>query len=71
MILVVAPGEGTLANPSDVLGLNTSMLENSTVAEKLLEGVIPPFDREEVGKLDLDQALSRLFYGVGQVINHL
>ena len=41
------------------------------MTEKLLEGMIPPFDREEVGKLDLDQAISRFFYVVGQVITHL
>ncbi|GFZ14243.1 hypothetical protein Acr_24g0004330 [Actinidia rufa] len=45
---VVTPGEGTSAHPSDVLGLNASMLENPTVVEKLLEGVVPPFNREEV-----------------------
>ena len=67
----VALREGTLANPGHVLGLRASMLKNPTVAEKLLEGVIPPIDREEVGKLNLDRAISRLFYGVGQVINHL
>ena len=61
----MALGEGTSANPGDVLGLNASMLENPVVAEKLLEGAIPPFDREEVGKLDLDWAISRLFHGVG------
>ena len=46
------------------------MLENLAATEKLLEGVIPPFDREEVGKLDLDRAISKLFHGVGQVIIH-
>ncbi|GFZ05152.1 glutathione S-transferase TAU 19 [Actinidia rufa] len=65
---VVAPGEGTLANPGDVLGLNASMVENLAVAEKFQESVIPlpPFDREEVGKLDLDRAILRLFHGVSQ-----
>ena len=60
-ILVLTPGEGSSANPGDILGPNTSMLENPTVAKKLLEGVIPPFDQEEVSKLDLDRAISRLF----------
>ncbi|PSS08040.1 MAP/microtubule affinity-regulating kinase [Actinidia chinensis var. chinensis] len=45
---IVAPEEGTSARLGDVLGLNASMLENSALAEKLLEGVIPPFNREEV-----------------------
>ena len=61
-------GEGTSLNPGDVLGLNASMLENSTMAKKLLEGVVHLFDREEVRKLDLDRAISKLFYGIGQVI---
>ena len=70
-IPILALEEGTSANPGHVLGLRASMLENLIVVEKLLEGVIPPIDREEVGKLNLDRAISRLFYGVGQVINHL
>ena len=47
------------------------MLENPIVVEKLLEGVIPPFDKKEAEKLDLDLAISRLFSGVGQVITYL
>ncbi|GFY89061.1 hypothetical protein Acr_06g0010010 [Actinidia rufa] len=69
--LVVVVGEGTSAIPSDVLGLTASMLDNPTMVEKLLERVIPPFDREKVGKLNLDQAISRLFHGVGQAIEKL
>ncbi|GFZ15805.1 hypothetical protein Acr_25g0002140 [Actinidia rufa] len=68
---IMAPGKGTFANSGDVLGLNASMLENPTVAKKVLGGVIPPFNKEKVQKLDLDRAISRLFYGVGQVITHL
>ena len=30
--------------------------------------MILPFDREKMGKLDLDQEISRLFFGIGQVI---
>ena len=66
----MAIGEGTSANPGDVLGLNASMMESSTVAEKLLEGVIPSFDKEETGKLDHDRAISRLFSEIGQVITY-
>ncbi|GFS44991.1 hypothetical protein Acr_00g0093450 [Actinidia rufa] len=36
----------------------------SRPARRLLEGVIPPFDQEEVGKLDLE----KLVYVVGQVV---
>ena len=53
----VASREGTSDNPDNVLGLNASMLENPAVAKKLLEGMIPPFDREEVGKLDLNREI--------------
>ncbi|GFZ16759.1 hypothetical protein Acr_26g0000290 [Actinidia rufa] len=54
---VVAPRKGTSANPGDVLGLNASMLENSAVAEKLLESVIPLFDWEDFEKMDIDQVV--------------
>ncbi|GFY85266.1 hypothetical protein Acr_04g0000040 [Actinidia rufa] len=67
---VLAPKEGTSANPDHVLWPIASILENPSVAEKLLEGVIPPLDKEEVEKLDLDLAISTLFHGVeleGQV----
>ncbi|GFZ21475.1 hypothetical protein Acr_29g0006370 [Actinidia rufa] len=43
----VVGDEGTSAHPGDVLGINASMLENSAVAEKLLKGMIPSFDREK------------------------
>ncbi|GFZ14144.1 hypothetical protein Acr_24g0003340 [Actinidia rufa] len=56
----MAPGEGTSANPNDVLGLNASMLKNPIVAEIFFEGMIPSFDREEVSKLDLDWAIEDL-----------
>ncbi|GFZ17514.1 ubiquitin carboxyl-terminal hydrolase-related protein [Actinidia rufa] len=65
---IVAPGEGTSASPDGVLGPQASMLENPVVAEKLLEGVIPPVDKEEVEKLDLGRAILRLFRGVGEVL---
>ncbi|GFS33728.1 hypothetical protein Acr_00g0030250 [Actinidia rufa] len=60
-------GEGTLANPRFVAGLNVSMMENPAAAEKLLEGVIPPVDGEEVEKLDLDRVMSKFFHVVGQM----
>ena len=47
----MVPEQGTSSNPGDVLRLNAFMLESSAVAEKLLEGVITPFDKEETGKL--------------------
>ncbi|GFZ09281.1 hypothetical protein Acr_20g0010890 [Actinidia rufa] len=45
---------------------STSMLENPTVVEELLEGVIPPADKEEVEKLSLDWAISKFFHIVDQ-----
>ncbi|GFZ10862.1 peptidoglycan-binding LysM domain-containing protein [Actinidia rufa] len=63
-----AVGEGTSANPGAVLGPKAFMLGNPTVAEKFLEGVIPPSNKEEVEKLDLDRAISRFFHGVGEGI---
>ena len=62
---VVALEEGTSANHGDIQGINASMLKNLTMAKKLLKDVIPPFDQEEVVKLDLDRKISKLFYGVG------
>ncbi|GFY95447.1 hypothetical protein Acr_10g0008320 [Actinidia rufa] len=64
----VALKEGTSAYPGVVLGLNASILENPITAKKLLEGVIPPIDEEEVGRMDLDSAILMLFHGVGQVV---
>ncbi|GFZ09190.1 hypothetical protein Acr_20g0009980 [Actinidia rufa] len=45
-----------------------TMLRSSTTAEKLLESVIPPFDKEEVEKLDLDRVVSKFFHIIGQAI---
>ena len=46
--------EGTSVNPITALGPRVTMPRSSTMAEKLLEAVIPPFDKEEVEKLELD-----------------
>ncbi|GFY85818.1 hypothetical protein Acr_04g0005560 [Actinidia rufa] len=59
---VVAPLKGTSANHGVVLGLKASMLKNSVMAEKLLEGVIPPSDKEDIKKLDPDRAMSKFFH---------
>ena len=64
----LAVGEGTSTKMGDLLGPIASILENLVVAEKLLEGVIPPQDKEETEKLDINQEISRLFAGVSQVI---
>ncbi|GFY90807.1 hypothetical protein Acr_07g0010040 [Actinidia rufa] len=56
----------TSANPGAVLGPRTSILKNPVVAKKLIEGVIPPLDKAEANKLELDRAISRLFQGIGE-----
>ncbi|GFS32018.1 hypothetical protein Acr_00g0020440 [Actinidia rufa] len=48
--------------------LNVSMLDNPAMAEKLLEGVIPPADKEEVEKLDLDRAILKFFHIISQAM---
>ena len=64
---VTDPGEGTLANPGVILGLNASMLENPTMVEKLLERLIPHAKRDAVEKLDLDWVISKFFHCIGHI----
>ncbi|GFS46238.1 hypothetical protein Acr_00g0100970 [Actinidia rufa] len=42
--------------------------KGETSAVALKEGVIPPIDEEEVGRMDLDSAILMLFHRVGQVV---
>ena len=63
----VAPREGTSVNPVAALGPKVTMLRNSSTAKKILEACIPPFDKEEVDKLELDRIVSKLFHIIGQV----
>ena len=37
------------------------------IAEKILQGVIPPADKEKLEKLTLDQTATRFFHVIGQV----
>ena len=60
-------GEGTSASPGTALEPRASMLRSPSTEEKLLEGMIPPLDKEEVEKLDLDQVVSKFFHIVSQV----
>ncbi|GFZ10970.1 hypothetical protein Acr_22g0003680 [Actinidia rufa] len=60
--------EGTSANPVATLGPRATMLRSSATIEKLLESVIPPFDKEEVEKLDFDRVTSKFFHIIGQVV---
>ena len=67
-IPVLTLGEGTSANLTTILEPRASILKNPTMVEKLLEGVIPPADKEEVKKIYLDWAILKFFHIVGQVI---
>ena len=64
----VVPGEGTSANLVAALGLKVTILRSFATVEKLLEAVIPPFDKEKVEKLDLELVVFKLFHILGQVI---
>ena len=44
----VALEEGTLVKPGDALGFGTSMMVSTSVAEKILAGMILPIDKEKV-----------------------
>ena len=62
-----APGEGTSANFGAVLGPRASMLGSPSVVENILGEVIPPFDKENMDKLTLDQVVTKFFHMVSQV----
>ncbi|GFY91569.1 hypothetical protein Acr_07g0017650 [Actinidia rufa] len=47
-VSIVAVGRGTSANPVAPFGPKATMLRSSAMAEKLLESVIPPFDKEKL-----------------------
>ena len=57
----VAPREGTSVNHVAALEPKVTMLRNSAIIEKTLEACIPPFDKEEMDKLELDRMISKLF----------
>ena len=56
------PGEGTSANPGIVMGHKASMLGSPSMVEKILEGVIPPTDKEKMKKPTLDQVVTKFFH---------
>ncbi|GFZ14574.1 hypothetical protein Acr_24g0007640 [Actinidia rufa] len=63
-----SPQGRNLTNPGAILGLKASMLENSTVVKKLFKGMIPPANKEEDEKMDLDREISKFFHIVGQAV---
>ncbi|GFZ06652.1 hypothetical protein Acr_18g0008220 [Actinidia rufa] len=69
-------GKGTMSPPEDKKGTKSKATLTKTASKGAMPvvapgEVIPPFDREKIGKLDLDRAILRLFYGVGQAIDEL
>ena len=62
---LVAPGKGTSANLVTVLGPKVTMLRSAATTEKILEACIPPFDKEEVDKLELNRMVFKLFHILG------
>ncbi|GFY87156.1 hypothetical protein Acr_05g0007950 [Actinidia rufa] len=62
------PGEGTSAHLGAVPGPTPSILGSPSITERLLQGVIPPTDKEKVDKLTLDQTAMKLFHVIGQAL---
>ncbi|GFZ05187.1 hypothetical protein Acr_17g0007590 [Actinidia rufa] len=60
------PEEGTSTNLSTILGPGAFILGIPSVVEKILQGVIPPADKEKVEKFTLDQTATKLFHVIGQ-----
>ncbi|PSS04733.1 Na(+)/H(+) antiporter NhaB like [Actinidia chinensis var. chinensis] len=56
-----ALGEGTSVNLGIILGLESSAIDNPTMAKKLLQGVVLPADKEMVDKLEIDMAITWFF----------
>ena len=52
------------------MGFNASVLENPGIAEKLLQVLVLPADQEAMERLDLDQAVTRFFHSISQVITY-
>ena len=54
--------EGTSANPGILLGPKASLLGSPSMAKKILEGVIPLSNKENVDKLTLNQVVTKFFH---------
>ncbi|GFY95531.1 hypothetical protein Acr_10g0009160 [Actinidia rufa] len=59
------PGEGTSTNLGTALGPSVPILGSPSMAEKLLRGVIPPIDKENVEKITWNQTATKLFHVIG------
>ncbi|GFY97517.1 hypothetical protein Acr_12g0000580 [Actinidia rufa] len=67
-MIVVAPREGTSANPVAALGPQVTMQRSASTAKKILKACIPPIDKEEVDKLELDLMVFKLFHTLVQAV---
>ncbi|GFZ06617.1 hypothetical protein Acr_18g0007870 [Actinidia rufa] len=71
--MAVSKGETPIVAPWEVyfrcyFGAQRLYFGKLCVAEKLLEGVITLLNKENMGKLDIDRAILRLFHKIGQVV---
>ncbi|XP_057463363.1 uncharacterized protein LOC130753365 [Actinidia eriantha] len=67
---LVAPEEGHLKKPDEVLGSGAFVMANAAVAEKIFAWVILPANKERVDKLSLNQVVTKFLHILGQVSVH-
>ncbi|GFY89048.1 hypothetical protein Acr_06g0009880 [Actinidia rufa] len=60
-----AAGAGTTSHGGDV---GSESMSDASVARKLLTGVIPAFDKEEVDRLSENELVAKSFHALGQVV---
>ncbi|GFZ16732.1 hypothetical protein Acr_26g0000020 [Actinidia rufa] len=60
-----AAGAGTSSHGGDV---GSESMSDASVARKLLTGVIPAFDKEEVDRLSENELVAKSFHALGQVV---
>ncbi|GFS38320.1 hypothetical protein Acr_00g0056790 [Actinidia rufa] len=63
----VATREDAFANLVVALGPKVTMLRSSATEKKILEAVIPSYDKVEMDKLELDKMVSKLFHILGEM----
>ncbi|GFZ04407.1 hypothetical protein Acr_16g0010310 [Actinidia rufa] len=61
-------GRRDLDQSRSSLGFEAFAINNPDVAEKLLQGVVLPTDKETVDKLDLDMAATQFFHAISQIV---
>ena len=58
------PGKGTSVNQGVVLGLEAFALDNPAMAEKLLQGIVLPADKEKASRLDLNMVTTQFLHSL-------